>query len=166
MEEKTGKEKESSKLKLLSNKLLYSKPQEISERKDKENSEPSLPITLSRKVRWIVFAILIYAGIVMELDQGALSSTTDSLAKDMELNDSQLGGLGSMIFLGKSFGCLVFFSLINKINRKIYAINNFISFSIKPYINHPNKKFSLIIFLSNHCGLCSMLYRCLFPSME
>ena len=122
MEEKTGKEKESSKLKLLSSKLLNSKPQKISESKVKENSEPSLPITLSRKVRWIVFAILIYAGVVMELDQGALSSTTDSLAKDMELNDSQLGGLGSMIFLGKSFGCLVFFSLINKINRKYMVL--------------------------------------------
>ena len=112
------KEKESPKLKLLSAKLLDSKPQKISEEKDKENLEPSLPITLSRKMRWIVFAILIYAGVVMELDQGALSSTTDSLSKDMELNDSQLGGLGSMIFLGKAFGCLVFFTLINKINRK------------------------------------------------
>ena len=112
------KEKESPKLKLLSTKLLDSKPQKISEEKNKENLEPSLPITLSRKMRWIVFAILIYAGVVMELDQGALSSTTDSLSKDMELNDSQLGGLGSMIFLGKAFGCLVFFTLINKINRK------------------------------------------------
>ena len=116
--EETTNEKESPKLKLLSTKLLDSKPQKISEEKDKENIEPSLPITLSRKMRWIVFAILIYAGVVMELDQGALSSTTDSLSKDMELNDSQLGGLGSMIFLGKALGCLVFFTLINKINRK------------------------------------------------
>ena len=116
--EETTKAKESPKLKLLSTKLLDSKPQKISEEKDKENIEPSLPITLSRKMRWIVFAILIYAGVVMELDQGALSSTTDSLSKDMGLNDSQLGGLGSMIFLGKALGCLVFFTLINKINRK------------------------------------------------
>ena len=116
--EETTKEKESPKLKLLSTKLLDSKPQKIFEEKDKENIEPSLPITLSRKMRWIVFAILIYAGVVMELDQGALSSTTDSLSKDMGLNDSQLGGLGSMIFLGKALGCLVFFTLINKINRK------------------------------------------------
>ena len=116
--EETTKEKESPKLKLLSTKLLDSKPQKISEEKDKENIEPSLPITLSRKMRWIVFGILIYAGVVMELDQGALSSTTDSLSEDMGLNDSQLGGLGSMIFLGKALGCLVFFTLINKINRK------------------------------------------------
>ena len=116
--EETTKEKESPKLKLLSTKLLDSKPQKISEEKDKENVEPSLPITLSRKMRWIVYFILLYISIVMELDQGVLSSTTDSLSKDMELNDSQLGGLGSMIFLGKSIGCLIFFTLINKLNRK------------------------------------------------
>ena len=97
-------------------KLLDSKPKKIMEEKEKEN--PSLPITLSRKMRWIVFALLIYISIVMELDQGVLSSTTDSLSKDMELNDNQLGGLGSMIFLGKALGCIIFFTLINKLNRK------------------------------------------------
>ena len=54
-----------------------------------ENKEPFLPITLSRKMRWIVFSLLIYISTIMELDQGVLSSTTDSLSKDMELNDSQ-----------------------------------------------------------------------------
>ena len=97
-------------------KLLDSKPKKTLEEKEKEN--PSLPITLSRKMRWIVFSLLIYISIVMELDQGVLSSTTDSLSKDMELNDNQLGGLGSMIFLGKALGCIIFFTLINKLNRK------------------------------------------------
>jgi len=126
MEEEITKEKESSKLKLLSSKLLDSKPKKISG--EKEKSEPPLPITLSRKVRWIVFAILIYAGVVLELDQGALSSTTDSLSEDLELNDSQLGGLGSMVFLGKALGCLVFFTLINKLNRKyILLVTSFLT---------------------------------------
>ena len=126
MQEEITKEKESSKLKLLSSKLLDSKPKKISG--EKEYSEPPLPITLSRKVRWIVFAILIYAGVVLELDQGALSSTTDSLSEDLELNDSQLGGLGSMVFLGKALGCLVFFTLINKLNRKyILLVTSFLT---------------------------------------
>ena len=89
-----------------------------SELDKKAEEESKAPITLSRKMRWIVYFILLYISIVMELDQGVLSSTTDSLSKDMELNDSQLGGLGSMIFLGKSIGCLIFFTLINKLNRK------------------------------------------------
>ena len=103
---------DSQKLKSVNSKLIDS------ELDKKVEEESKAPITLSRKMRWIVYFILLYISIVMELDQGVLSSTTDSLSKDMELNDSQLGGLGSMIFLGKSIGCLIFFTLINKLNRK------------------------------------------------
>ena len=105
-------------LKILKNKLLDAKSQKIIEENENLDSNPPQPIELSRKMRWIVFIILVYMPIVMELDQGVLSSTTDDLSKDMNLTDKQLGGLGSMIFLGKSLGCLIFFSLINKLNRK------------------------------------------------
>ena len=105
-------------LKILKNNLLDAKSQKIIEENENLDSNPPQPIELSRKMRWIVFIILVYMPIVMELDQGVLSSTTDDLSKDMNLTDKQLGGLGSMIFLGKSLGCLIFFSLINKLNRK------------------------------------------------
>ena len=108
----TNEDIDSQKLKSVNSKLIDS------ELDKKAEEESKTPITLSRKMRWIVYFILLYISIVMELDQGVLSSTTDSLSKDMELNDSQLGGLGSMIFLGKSIGCLIFFTLINKLNRK------------------------------------------------
>ena len=108
----TNEDIDSQKLKSVNSKLIDS------ELDKKAEEESKAPITLSRKMRWIVYFILLYISIVMELDQGVLSSTTDSLSKDMELNDSQLGGLGSMIFLGKSIGCLIFFTLINKLNRK------------------------------------------------
>ena len=118
MEEETNDEIKSAKAKLLNAKLLDSKPKKLTSENELLNLEPSLPITLSRKMRWMVFILLIYIATVMELDQGILSSTTDSLTKDLELNDNQLGGLGSMIFLGKALGCLIFFTLINKLNRK------------------------------------------------
>ena len=118
MEEELKKEIKSSKINSLNEDLLDMKPKKIKDEKDIKDSEPIPPITLSRKMRWIVFIIFIYIVIVDELDQGVLSSTTDDLSKDLEINDSQLGGLGSMIFLGKAIGCLVFFVLINKFNRK------------------------------------------------
>jgi MFS family permease len=108
----TNEDIDSQKLNSVNSKLIDSKLDK------KVEEESKAPITLSRKMRWIVYFILLYISIVMELDQGVLSSTTDSLSKDMELNDSQLGGLGSMVFLGKSIGCLIFFTLINKLNRK------------------------------------------------
>ena len=102
MEEETNDEIKTAKAKLLNAKLLDGKPKKLSSENEHLNLEPSLPITLPRKMRWMVFILLIYIATVMELDQGILSSTTDSLAKDLELNDNQLGGLGSMIFLGKA----------------------------------------------------------------
>ena len=113
MEENEIEQKDPSKLKSLNAKLLDPKSQKLLDEKEKKDLNPPVPITLSRKVRWIIFAIFIYFTIVIELDQGTLSSSTDSISKDIELNDNELGGLGSMIFLGKSLGCLLFFSLIN-----------------------------------------------------
>ena len=125
MEEKIKSEEENSP-KLA--KLLDTKPLNYLVEKEKEHIEPSLPITLPRKMRWMVYIILLYLSIIMELDQGVLSSTTEELSKDMELNDNQLGGLGSMIFLGKALGCLIFFTLINKLNRKyMLLITSFLS---------------------------------------
>ena len=120
MEEETNKEVEIKSPEILNNNLLDDNPQPIIEETEKKNIDENTHtlITLPRKMRWIVFALLIYLCIVMEFDQGVLSSTTDSLSKDLNLNDKLLGGLGSMIFLGKAIGCLVFFSIINKCNRK------------------------------------------------
>ena len=58
----------------------------------------------------------------MEFDQGVLSSTMDSLFKDLNLNDKFLRGWDSMMLLGKAIGCLVFFSIINKCNGNIFYL--------------------------------------------
>ena len=118
-----------------------------------ENKEPLLPITLSRKMRWIVFSLLIYISTIMELDQGVLSSTTDRLSKDMELNDSQLGGLGSMIFLGKALGCSIFFTLINKLNRKyMLLVTSFLTI-LSLILTTQTKKLFLLYFYRIIAGI-------------
>ena len=79
----------------------------------------STPITISRKMRCIVFTILNIVFILMGLDQGILSSTTSHLTEDIDIKDTTvLGGLGGMIFLGTAIGCVFSFTLINKFNRK------------------------------------------------
>ena len=96
-EENTIEQKESPELETVRTKLLNSQNQKTLEEKENEKEidikdlNPSIPITLSRKIRWIIFSILIYFTLVMELDQGILSSSTDSISKDMELNSNELG---------------------------------------------------------------------------
>ena len=80
------------------------------------NNNPK--ITLSRKMRWITFTILTFLTILFDIDQGILSSSTSSLTTDFEMTERELGGFGSMIFLGTGLGCVFSFTLINKFNRK------------------------------------------------
>lgn len=77
------------------------------------------PIPLSRKMRWIVFVYIILITVFMGFDQGILSSTTSELkAHFNNMTDTELGGLGGMVFLGNSFGCVSTFAIINVFNRK------------------------------------------------
>ena len=111
MEGKDNPDKKESKLKSGENQF------ELNE-KASSNSE----INLSRKMRWIIFAVLIFNIILTDIDQGILSSSTSKLEKDFHMSEKQLGGFGSMIFLGTALGCIFSFTLINKFNRKILLV--------------------------------------------
>ncbi len=152
MEEDKSNQKEFPKL-TLNTKLLNLKPQKIIEEKEKEDLNIPIKITLSRKIRWFLFSILIYLTLVMELDQGILSSSTDALAKDIDLNSNELGGLGSMVFLGKSLGCLLFFSLINKLNRKYMLLLTSFLTILSLILTTQTKKLFLLYFYRIIAGI-------------
>ena len=88
----------------------------------KDNIISSKKINLSKKKRWIIFTILICIIILSDIDQGILSSTTSTLMIDFKMTERQLGGFGSMIFLGIALGCIFTFTLINKFKRKILLL--------------------------------------------
>ena len=163
MEENEIEQKDPSKLKSLNAKLLDPKSQKLLDEKEKEDLSPPVPITLSRKVRWIIFAIFIYFTIVIELDQGTLSSSTDSISKDIELNDNELGGLGSMIFLGKSLGCLLFFSLINKLNRKYMLLVTSLLLILSLILTTQTKNLTLLYISRIIAGLTQSYVSIYFP---
>ena len=163
MEENEIEQKDPSKLKSLNAKLLDPKSQKLLDEKEKKDLSPPVPITLSRKVRWIIFAIFIYFTIVIELDQGTLSSSTDSISKDIELNDNELGGLGSMIFLGKSLGCLLFFSLINKLNRKYMLLVTSLLLILSLILTTQTKNLTLLYISRIIAGLTQSYVSIYFP---
>ena len=162
MEEDKSNQKEFPKL-TLNTKLLNSKPQKIIEEKEKEDLNTPIKITLSRRIRWFLFSILIYLTLVMELDQGILSSSTDALAKDIDLNSNELGGLGSMVFLGKSLGCLLFFSLINKLNRKYMLLITTFFLILSLILTTQTKNLTLLYFSRIIAGLTQSYFGIYFP---
>jgi predicted MFS family arabinose efflux permease len=90
----------------------------------KEENESKEPISIQRKMRWIIFIILITVYIVISMDQGILSSTTTQLMEDFGMSERELGGFGSMSSLGSSLGCICSFTLINKFNRKYLLLSS------------------------------------------
>ena len=118
---------------------------QIDEKIEKEQETPSL-IHISRKIRWIVFLILCCVSILMGVDQGILSSTTNEF-KETGMSEVQLGGLGGMIFLGTALGCIFSFLVINKINRK-YLLLGTMSFDV------------LSLFFTTQTSNIALLYLC------
>ena len=85
-------------------------------------SENPVPKPIARKIRWIVFIVIITLTVFMSIDQGILSSTTSEIKEDLKMDDVALGSFGGMIFLGTAIGCIFSFTLINKYNRKYLLI--------------------------------------------
>ena len=91
----------------------------INEETNENISNSSPPkIILTRKMRWSIYSTLIFLTVLSDVDQGILSSSTSTLLKDFDMTERQLGGFGSMVFLGIALGCIFSFTLINKFNRK------------------------------------------------
>ena len=118
----------------------------LAEKIEKEQETPSL-IHISRKIRWIIFTVLCFVSILMGVDQGILSSTTQEISSYLDISEVQLGGLGGMIFLGTALGCIFSFIVINKINRK-YLLLGTMSFDV------------LSLFLTTQTKNLGLLYLC------
>ena len=103
--------------------------------------ENSSLIAISRKMRCIVFTILNIVFILMSLDQGIISSTTNSFK---DLSELELGGLGSIIFLGIAIGCVFSFTLINKFNRKYLLLATMCFDALSLFLTTQTTKIALL----------------------
>ena len=112
----------------------------------KTSQKCSSQIILSRKMRCIIFAILNFVFVLMSSDQGILSSTTTALSGYFEMSERELGGLGGMIFLGTAIGCIISFSLINKVNRKYLLLSSMCLDSLSLFLTTETKIISLLYF--------------------
>ena len=114
----------------------YSKP--ISDISQKENTEKiniiqnqndkiddeknkfieSISFILSRKIRWFSFSLFLILNLLMNFDHGTVPAATEQLRNYLNLDNSELGLFGSLVFLGVIIGSLISLSIINTFNRK------------------------------------------------
>ena len=78
----------------------------------------SISYIINRKIRWIIFSIFIIINVFMNFFHGTVPAATEQLRSYLNLDDSDLGFFGSLVFIGVIFGSLVSMSIINTFNRK------------------------------------------------
>jgi sugar phosphate permease len=74
---------------------------------------------ISKKKRWNLFLFLIFViSIISNFDNGIVPAATEKIKKDLDINDSYFGFLGSCDYFGRIISSIIYLNVINKINRK------------------------------------------------
>ena len=73
---------------------------------------------INRKIRWLIFSLFIVLNLLMNFDHGTVPAATEQLRNYLDLDDSELGLFGSLVFLGVIIGSLISLTIINTFNRK------------------------------------------------
>lgn len=71
--------------------------------------------SLSRKMRVLIFIAFLFLSIIVDIDNGIISSSSLKIKKDLLLSDSNYGLFASIPFTGCIIGLIIFMSLISQI---------------------------------------------------
>ena len=107
---------------------LIDKPTDEIETVEKktEKVEKSETVKIDNKVRWIIFICIAVLSTLSTIDGGIIPAATDQMMAPEALNatETQMGWLGSMDYLGRIAGSLVFVAIINTTDRKLNVNKN------------------------------------------
>ena len=78
--------------------------------------------TLPRSIRWFLYIVMVIIAIFSSVDGGVIPAATEEIRKALGLNDTDLGTFGSVDFVGRCIGSILFMWVINKINRKYLMV--------------------------------------------
>ena len=70
----------------------------------------------------------------VNIDHGAIPPATEYIKRDLNINDTQLGGLGSLVFVGLAAGALSASFFFGKIQYKFILALGFIGNGIGLYL--------------------------------
>lgn len=88
------------------------------EKKIIEEKEKLKHIELSKKWRYLIYSLLCFINIVVNMDSGNIPAATTSIADDLNISKQQVGAFGSLVSVGTFVGGIISFSIINLVSRK------------------------------------------------
>lgn len=96
------------------------------DQKDKDKqTNPSTKnkiIKIEKEERFKIFLLLSFINILTNMDHGTLPAASNEIKQDFNINDTELGSFGSLVYLGKLIGALFLSKIIDIVNRKILLL--------------------------------------------
>ena len=114
--------------------------------KDKEDENKG-PIKLSRKVRYILFVIIVSTELFMNNSSGLLSSSSVAIKKQFNLGDKDFGLLGTSQGIGRVFGNLLYIYFNNKLSAKVILSFSLITKGVLAIIFKFSNNFNILVFV-------------------
>ena len=79
-------------------------------------------LKISRTKRNILFLVLFFSNVAINLDHGAIPGATDEIGKAYHTHETELGTFGALVYFGVAVGALILIFIIHIINRKYMII--------------------------------------------
>jgi len=61
-------------------------------------------VKFSRKIRYLIFFILVLTNLIMNMDHGTIPAATLEIKQDLKIDNDVLGVFGSLVYLGNLIG--------------------------------------------------------------
>lgn len=83
---------------------------------------------ISRNKRYLLFCLFMLTSLFLNFDHGTIPAAIEELKLDLDINETKIGTLGALVYMGTAAGALFLSVIINKINRKkMVALSFFLS---------------------------------------
>ena len=61
-------------------------------------------VKFSRKIRYLIFFILVLTNLIMNMDHGTIPAATLEIKQDLKIDNDVLGVFGALVYLGNLIG--------------------------------------------------------------
>ena len=111
------------------NKNLHDNKKKIKDSEFEDLIDQENLIELSSKGRNIVFILYLISNILISMDHGSIPASINEL-RQLTSYDQSIGLFGSLVYFGNIIGSMIFFNLINTLNRKVLLLISLLGNSV------------------------------------
>ena len=145
--------------------LITDKPKPKEKIEDIKDTETE-GIKLSKQIRWIIFITLAAISTLSNLDGGIIPAATNEMQTDMDIGPAEIGVFGSIDYLGRIIGSLIFVAIINTVNRRMILIGTLFIKGISlfiPRVPGCDKSYTINLICRGISGFSQVYYTIYLP---